>query len=172
MRKTGTIKSLNVSPKGSYEGILLAVGQQTIQVNFPKQEPNGLGFKWVPGATLRLAVAPEEPYGAPEHKVFRLIQIIGTEDMHRRFSGRVERSNYALHGEVNGGILESGDFLHLKPEGAQVASLKGGMTLEGKGEMKPMFGGHFVIEAEEVNGHHLERKQKPKKNAHSNVAER
>ncbi len=70
----------------------------------------------------------------------------------RRFSGRIERLNYALHGEVNGGILESGDFLHLKPEGARAVGLVVGMAVEARGTTKPMPGGCFVIEAEEVNG--------------------
>ena len=70
----------------------------------------------------------------------------------RKFSGRIERLNYALHGEVNGGILESGDFLHLKPEGAQAVGLVVGMAVEARGTTKPMPGGRFVIEADEVNG--------------------
>jgi hypothetical protein len=70
----------------------------------------------------------------------------------RKFSGRIERLNYALHGEVNGGIFESGDFLHLKPEGAQAIGLAVGMVVEARGTTKPMPGGRFVIEADEVNG--------------------
>ena len=34
-----------------------------------------------------------------------------------RFAGNVERLNDSLRGEVNGGILDGGDFLHPKPHG-------------------------------------------------------
>ena len=83
--------------------------------------------------------------------------------LRRKFSGRIERLNYALHGEVNGGILESGDFLHLKPGGAQAIGLALGMAVEARGKTKPMPGGRFVIEADEVNGTvigHDKRKKK------------
>lgn len=168
MHKTGTIKSLNVSPKGSYEGLLLAVGKQTIQVNFPKEEAHGLGVKWVVNSPVALEVMPEEPYGNPKHEVFRFARFLGPHNGTRErqdghFSGTIESLNYALHGEVNGGILDSGDFLHLKPEGAAAVGLKCGMAVEGKGAMKPMVGGHSVIEAEEVNGIAIEHKKAKKK---------
>jgi hypothetical protein len=71
--------------------------------------------------------------------------------------------NYALHGEVNGGILESGDFLHLKPEGARAIGLALGMAVEARGKTRPTPGGWFVIEADEVNGtiigHHKGKKK-------------
>jgi hypothetical protein len=83
-----------------------------------------------------------------------------------KFSGRVARLNYALHGEVNGGILESGDFLHLKPEGARAVGLKLGLSVKGKGKTKPMADGHLVIEADEVNGIPIERHKGPHKAPH------
>ena len=38
MKKTGTIKALNVSPKGFYEGFLLKAGQKLVQINLPKHD--------------------------------------------------------------------------------------------------------------------------------------
>jgi hypothetical protein len=70
--------------------------------------------------------------------------------------------NYALHNEVNGGILESGDFLHLKPEGAAAAGLKLGIA-ERTGEMEPRTGGCSVIQAED--GIATERRKAKKKHA-------
>ncbi|HEV2175461.1 MAG TPA: hypothetical protein VGR71_17930 [Nitrospira sp.] len=168
MRKKGILKSLNVSPKGSYEGLLLAVGRQIIQVNFPKDEAHGLGVKWVAESTLTVEVIPEKRNGSPEHEVFKFLRFLGVDDgtlttRRDRFSGTVERLNYALHGEVNGGILDSGDFLHLKPEGAAALGLKCGMAVEGRGAMKPMVDGHSVIEAEEVNGIAIGHKKAKKK---------
>jgi hypothetical protein len=172
MRKTGTIEALNVSPKGFHEGFLLRTGKKLVQINLPKGE-----FIWgkilTSGEQLTVEIEPEQPHGKPEHAVFSLVRLLGVNghlaeggDKHgsRRFSGSIVRLNYALHGEVNGGILDSGDFLHLKPEGAREAKLKAGMQVEGLGMTKPMVGGHAVIEAEEVNGIVI-RHKKAKKHA-------
>jgi hypothetical protein len=86
---------------------------------------------WAPNGEISIEVEAEEPWGRPAHKAFRLVRVVDkggrkAETDHRpptQFSGRIEKLNCALHGEVNGGILESGDFLHLKPEGAQAVSV-------------------------------------------------
>jgi len=148
-----------VSPKGFYEGFLLKNGTAAVQINLPKDHRH-FGDEWRPGAPIRVEVAPEEPRGTPEHLVFRMVRVIDTShgepdrktEKSVEFSGRIERLNYALHGEINFGILDSGDFLHLKPEGARTVGLISGMTVKGRGRTKPMVGGRFVIEAEEVNG--------------------
>ena len=171
MKKTGTVKSLNMSPKGFYEGAVLTAGKETMQVNFPKEEAQHFADALTPGAEVSLEVEPEESRGTPAHPVFRLVHLSNGHaagehgPKHKTFSGRVERLNYALHGEVNGGILDSGDFLHLKPEGARAVDLKTGMEVEGQGPTKPMAGGHVVIEAEEVNGVAIKHGKPPKKHA-------
>jgi hypothetical protein len=160
MKKTGTLQSLNVSPKGFYEGFLLKSHKEIIQINLPKEHLHSFADGWPSNGEISVEVEAEEPWGAPAHKVFRLVRVMDnghrkTEDdphLRKTFSGRIERLNYALHGEVNGGILESGDFLHLKPEGARAVGLAVGMAIEARGTTKPMPGGRFVIEADEVNG--------------------
>jgi hypothetical protein len=80
----------------------------------PRELTHTFGDAWMPQKEVSLEVEPEEPRGTPEHKVFRLVRALGKDGDgtqsrtgQHRFSGRVERLNYALHGEVNGGILES-----------------------------------------------------------------
>jgi hypothetical protein len=145
MKKTGAVEALNMSPKGFCEGFLLRTAKGTVQINFPKDEAEALGRTFHPGDEIAIEVEPQNPHGEPQHKVFRLVN-------DNRFSGRVVQLNYALHGEVNGGILDSGDFLHLKPEGARAVGLATGMEVEGRGVRKPMTGNRSVIEAEVVNG--------------------
>jgi hypothetical protein len=151
---------MNISPKGFYEGFLLKSGKNVVQVNLPKEHLHSFADGWASDGEISVEVEAEEPWGSPAHKVFRLVRVVDNgvrqadKNRHspRKFSGRIERLNYALHGEVNGGILESGDFLHLKPEGAQAVGLEVGMAVEARGTTKPMPGGRFVIEADEVNG--------------------
>jgi hypothetical protein len=171
MKKTGIIEALNVSPKGFYEGFLLRAGKKLIQINLPKHElaPEEKGLEV--GKKITAELEPEKPHGEPEHQVFRLIRSAGVQgssagvEDHRakHFSGYIERLNYALHGAVNGGILDSGDFLHVKPQGARALKLTPGMEVAGRGRTKPMVGGHSVIEAEIVNGIEIDH-HKAKKN--------
>ena len=126
------------------------------------------------GGKIKVEIAPEKnKKGAASHTVYRLLSVksnghekfsLAKVERHDslRFSGKVAQLNYALHGEVNGGILNTGEFLHLKPHGAAVLDLALGMKLSGKGSLKPMLGSHRVIEAEEVNGVKLEKKPKKK----------
>ena len=161
MQIRGTVQSFNLSPKGCYEGLLLKTPQELMQVNFSKEWSASMSEMAPPGSEIAFDVQPMEPEGRPAHPVFQLIAIAGAG----KFSGKIERLNYALHGEVNGAILTNGDFVHTKPHGAATLQLKAGMKVEGHGESKPAADGHRIIEAEEVNGLPLEKKPKPKKKA-------
>ncbi len=164
IHKTGTVQSFNVSPKGSYEGLLLKENGRTVQVNFSPDLADNIRSAAAVGETIEFEVEPVETRGEHSHPVYRLMSF-KNGNRNGDFSGKVLRLNYALHGEVNGGILDTGDFLHLKPHGAAALELAVGMEVKGTGVSKPMVGGHRVIEAEEVNGVHLEHKPKPKKKA-------
>ena len=177
MRKNGIVQAFNASPKGAYEGLLLQAKDELIQINFPQEFAAKIAELAPPESAVQVQVEPQETKDHACHPVFRLVGLInsdkgkfslaagnGHKDGH--FSGKVERLNYALHGEVNGAILDSGDFLHVKPHGAAALELTVGMKVKGNGATKPMIGGQRVIEAEEVNGLPMEHKPKPKKKAH------
>jgi hypothetical protein len=165
VKTTGAVEALNVSPKGHYEGFLLRTSKGVIQINIPKDGMPGRLPE--PGEKVSAEVEKEPPHGEPQHKVFRLHRLLNgssgkTEKKNTRFHGRVARLNYALHGEVNGGILDSGDFLHLKPAGAREVGLAIETEVKGRGSSRPMVDGHLVIEADEVNGIAIHRgKKKP-----------
>ena len=173
----GTVQGFNVSPRGIYEGFLLQTKTETIQINFPREWAAAVADLAPVGSEVQVEAGPEKEKGHPSHPVYQLIRMkngskneLSVAASHgqdgTRFSGTVERLNYALHGEVNGGILDIGDFLHLKPQGAAALEIAVGMKVKGVGSTKPMIGGHLVIEAEEVNGIKLDHKPKPKKKAH------
>jgi hypothetical protein len=163
MQKQGIVEAFNISPKGEYEGMLMKSGGEVIQVNFRKEWGPQIKEAAAPGAKLAIEVEEEETHEHACHPVFRLVNLAGANG---DFSGKVTRLNYALHGEVNGAILDTGDFLHVKPHGATALKLKTGMKVKGTGARKPMADGHQVIEAEEVNGIRMEKKPKPKKKVH------
>jgi hypothetical protein len=163
MEKTGIVQTFNVSPKGTLEGLLMRIDRDIIQINFRQEFAAEIVSVAAEGKELKADVEPEEAHGHPNHPVFRLLSLGGRNG---HFTGKVKHLNYALHGEVNGAILDSGDLLHVKPNGAAALDLKPGMKVTGKGSSKPMFDGHRVIEASEVNGIQLEKKPKPKKKSH------
>lgn len=163
MEKHGIVRTFNVSPKGGLEGLLMESDGEIIQINFRPEWANDIAAAAAEGKELKAEVEAEEKHGQASHNVFRLTGLGGHNG---RFSGKVKHLNYALHGEANGAILESGDFLHVKPHGAAALGLKPGMKVKGVGRTKPMFDGHQVIEAEEVNGIVMEKKPRPKKKVH------
>ncbi len=177
LKKSGTVQSFNVSPKGIYEGLVIEEGGQVLQINFPHHLSAAISEMVKVGSAIECKAA-ERPLDKPhEHPVYELLALEGkslkqleksggSDQNGNSFSGTVKRLNYALHGEVNGGILDTGDFLHLKPKGAASVGLKTGMKVKGHGPRKSMPGGKSVIEAEEVNGIKIEHKPKPKKHAH------
>ena len=158
VKRTGTVEALNVSPKGFYDGFLLSTHEGLVQINLPKN--GSFGDFLASGDEVSAELARERVRGEPQHPVFRLLRLISHNSEERqtrdvdddRFAGRVKQLNYSLHGEVNGAILDSGEFLHLGPEGARAVGLTVGMSVSGYGARKPMIGSHRVIEAEEVNG--------------------
>lgn len=174
MKKTGTRQCLNISPKGIYEGFLPKSGKSVVQIDLPKEHLHSFADGWPSEGKISVEAKAENSWGAAAHKVFRLVPVMDNgrrkaEDrprIRKHFSGWIERLNYALHSEVNGGIIESGDFLHLKPEGARAINLAVGMAVEGRGKTRPMPGGRFVIEADEVDGavigHHKANKKHAK----------
>lgn len=174
IRKKGTVQAYNVSPKGSYEGLLLEQKDETMQVNFPQELASTLAEAAPLGEAVQVQVQPGDRKKHPVHPVFELVSLTNSagqkiavtqaEPSGSRFAGTVVRLNYSLHGEVNGGILDNGNFLHLKPHGAAAVGIQPGMHVKGKGKTKPMTGNHVVIEADEVNGVRIEKpKKKPAK---------
>lgn len=74
-------------------------------------------------------------------------------------TGTVKFLNYAKHGEANGVVLENGDFIHLKPHGAQALKVAVGQKISATGVAQKMPSGGTVIEhPAQVNGKPLPEK--------------
>jgi hypothetical protein len=160
----GVLQDFNLSPKGGIEGFVLHSEGQTVQVNVTPD----VGFAVVRGIgqNVEATVEPEPAAGKRskgEHPVYSLVTLHGADGKVLIFSdqgdgeiatvqGVVKRINYARNGEANGAVLESGDFIYLKPEGMKRVSLKVGdqVTAEGQSALMPL--GQQVIDAKTVNG--------------------
>jgi hypothetical protein len=161
----GLLKEFNLSPQGGIEGFLLHNADVvTVQVNVTPD----VGFLVIRGIgqNVEVSVEPEDEktkHGKGNHSVYRLINLTGSDGKVLVFASRgdgeavtvegvVKRINYTRHGEANGVVLESGEFIHLKPEGMKAAGLKVAdkVTATGTASLMPL--GQQVIEATTVNG--------------------
>src|SRR5882672_6256109 len=66
-------------------------------------------------------------------------------------SGVVAAIHYAKHGEPNGVVLESGEFIHTRPHGMKKLKLDVGSKVVAHGEVRMTVLGTPLIKAREVN---------------------
>ena len=70
--------------------------------------------------------------------------------------GNVARIHYAKHGQPNGVVLESGEFIHLRPHGMAAIGVGVGAKVSAKGELRMTVLGTRMLEAHHANGHDIE----------------
>ncbi len=155
---SGTVRQHNFSPKGEIEGLVLETEAGPVQVNFPHgPEATELPAP-VPGSMVRFVVGADHraaEHGSGDHPV---CEFVADADAAPEEGGRpatvgvVVRLNYARHGEPNGVVLDTGDFVHLKPHGMRLVPLAIGTRVRAEGVARPTAAGHRVIEASVVNG--------------------
>jgi len=170
----GILQDFNLSPKGGIEGFLLHHDGQAVQINVTPD----VGFAVVRGIgqTVEATCEPERDskHAKGDHPVYNLVSLTGTDGKGLIFSGAgdgalvtlqgiVKRINYARHGAANGVVLDSGEFIHLKPEGMKKVDLKVGdqVTAEGTAGMMPL--GQQVLDAKTVNGTAIAEKKTPRR---------
>jgi len=171
-RFTGTVESFNISPKGTYDGLLLRTKQEVIQFNFPRSWAARVIEIAPVGSTVQASGEPDGDSRPRDHAV-RHLSVLKTNgdtlevdpaNSHQevQLSGTVERINYGKHGDPNGAIINGGDFVHLRPRGAKAISLQLGQVLDVVGETRPSSLHAKVIEAFTVNGIDINKKKAQK----------
>ncbi len=160
----GRFQQLVFSPKGAVEGLMIDTdGVPTQFVCDPHDAGVSDSFMALrPGQALVIegTEAEPSPKGEPEHTVYRLERLVSIDGKPVRARhdadtavGTVVRFNYAKHGAANGVVLDTGDFVHTKPEGMARLQLKIGDKVEAEGDMRPLATGHGgVMEARRING--------------------
>ena len=145
----GTLAQLIYSPRGTIEGLLLDVDGAVAQFVVDKHDTH-LPQHLKAGQPLTLigTLRKPSPKGEAEHEVYDLVEIVGNEhEAEKELSGKVARLNYAKHGEPNGVVLESGDFIHTKPDGLRKLGWKVGDAIKAKGRVQALAtGAGYVLE--------------------------
>jgi hypothetical protein len=157
---SGELQQLLFSPKGGIEGLLMKGGSTSIQVSM---DPATVDASALADALGKPIVAQGSPDHSPKtkdgvHPVYKLEAItkIGGKALKPNgaghpVSGVVASVHYAKHGEPNGVILESGEFIHTRPPGMKKLKLEVGSKVVALGEMRMTAIGTPLIEAHEVN---------------------
>ncbi len=162
----GQILSFNLSPKGVPEGIILQLADTMVQVNFDSEIAGQLTQIVSEGHSVVVEARRDaDVHADAANPVFSLLKLSlgddpksvlvadGAAETDVVVTGKILRLNHARRGEVNGAILDSGEFVHLRPHGVHaVGGLAVGETIEVRGDVRPGWSGHRVIEARSANG--------------------
>lgn len=160
----GRFQHLIYSPKGDIEGLLIATDGVPTQF---VSDPHDRAFADQAGAlregqavVVEGTVAGPSPKGEPAHCVYTFVRLAEVDgqtpeppSLHGEVHGAIVRFNYARHGAANGVILDTGDFVHTRPEGLEKLGLQVGDKIRAEGSARPLVtGSGRVIEARSVNG--------------------
>jgi len=162
---TGTIEGFNYSPRGDIDGVMLKTSDKSIQINLPP----GLGIalsQVSPGGTLKVTASPEP--SETDHPIYEM-QSLTTEqgkkisapgmgdDKFVHEEATIKQLNYARRGEVDGALLDSGDFVHVGPA-ARDLKLSVGQKITVDGFAHAMLtSDHQAIHAVAIDGKRVEQ---------------
>ena len=160
---SGTCQQLLFSPKGGIEGALVKVKGAVVQVSMRPDAGAALAQITGPGKRLRvLAVADHSPKTADgAHPVYQLealadaagqaIEWPDADAANSSVKGVVAALHYARHGQPNGVVLETGEFIHLRPHGMALLGLGVGAKVNAVGTLRMTVLGTRLLEAHQVN---------------------
>ena len=160
---TGTCLQLLFSPKGGIEGALLKVKGAVLQVSLNPEAGALFARVTGPGKRLRLrAVQDHSPKTADgAHSVYQFesladangqaIESADTDPPSTTIKGVVAALHFARHGQPNGVVLETGEFIHMRPHGMALAGLGVGARVSAVGAVRMTVLGTRMLEAHQVN---------------------
>ena len=159
----GVCRQWLFSPKGDVEGVLLAIKGAVVQVTGDPATGRLLTRATSPGKRLRLlATADHSPKTAhASHPVYKFSSFAdaagqpiappGADPAKAVLKGVVAALHFARHGEPNGVVLETGEFIHLRPHGMALLGLGVGAEVRAVGELRLTALGQPMLEARQVN---------------------
>ncbi len=167
-KTAGTFTQIIYSPRGGVEGFLLKVDDEPVQFVVDKHDealPSVVAALET-GQQLIVTGEPTPPSskGAGAHVVQSLVKLVSIDGAAPKkikagsqgYSGTVIRFNYAKHGAPNGYVLDSGDFIHVKPDGFLRLKLQIGDRIKADGDAHFLeTGSGWAVEATSVNGKKL-----------------
>jgi hypothetical protein len=157
---SGTLEQLLFSPKGDIEGLLIKVGAKSVQISMHHATVDARALAGAVGKSIGFTALPDNSPKTKKgvHAVYKLDVITKMAGKAVKFnsdapsiSGVVANIHFAKHGEPNGVVLRSGEFIHTRPLGMKKLKLEVGSKVVAHGERRMTVLGTPVIEAREVN---------------------
>lgn len=165
----GKFQHVFYSPKGQVEGLLMDVEGESVQVIFDRHDSKSpalfLSLKKGQLLALKASAKALAPKGVRAHLVYSFIRLFSV-DGHKptkqipaksvASSGLVTYFNYARHDAANGVVLDTGDFIHIKPKRFSQFSFKVGQRLKATGVIHQLSSGTGrVMKPVQINGQNL-----------------
>jgi hypothetical protein len=158
---SGIVAGYNLDPRGSVNGIILKDGDHLAQLNLPPDQGAPISAAAPIGQKIQASAIAERTNG--DHSIYRLVSLTGPDGKeisiagpqdgpNAHVEGTVKSLNYTPRGDVDGAILDNGDFLQLGPGGAADVKLALDQKISADGKSRPMPGGHNIINPSTVNG--------------------
>jgi hypothetical protein len=160
----GICSQLLFSPKGEVEGVLVKLAGQTVQVALPPHIGAGLARSGSQGKQLHMLAVADNSHKTAEsaHPVYDFESFANTagEAVEPPDSGEHETTvkgvaaqiHFARHGQPNGVVLQTGEFIHLRPHGMALAALEVGAKVSAIGVAGTTVLGTRMLEAHQING--------------------
>jgi hypothetical protein len=160
---SGTCQQLLFSPKGGIEGALVKVKGALLQLSMHPDMGAAFARSAAPGKRLRVLAAadhsPKTKDGA--HPVYQFkafadaqghaVDKPGSDPANTTIKGSVAALHFARHGQPNGVVLETGEFIHMRPHGIAQVGLGVGAKVTAIGELRMTVLGTRMLEARVVN---------------------
>lgn len=160
---SGTCQQLLFSPKGGIEGALVKVKGAVLQLSMHPDIGAAFARSAAPGKRLRVLAtvdnSPKTKDGA--HPVYQFesfadamgqaVELTGSDPADTTIKGVVAALHYARHGQPNGVVLETGEFIHMRPHGMAQVGLGVGAKVNAVGDLRMTVLGTRMLEARVVN---------------------
>ena len=156
---SGTCQQILFSPKGGVEGALVKRKGSALQLLMHPDAGAALALSTAPGKRLRvLSTADHSPKtrdGAHPVYLFEAFAVANgnatdtasSYPAHTTIRGIVDALHYARHGHPNGVVLETGEFIHMRPHGMAQVGLGVGAKVTAFGELRSTVLGTRMLEA-------------------------
>ncbi len=157
---TGTVDGYNRDPRGRINSVVIKSGGRLDQFGLPPDLAAGLSTIAPAGQQVTAVGVPEREVG--DRTIYRTTKLTGaggkeiavptpgTPPTPVHVEGTITRLNFAAGGEVDGAMLDNGDYVHTGAPAA--ATLAVGSKLSADGPAVQLADGNQAIEATTVNG--------------------
>ena len=158
----GTVDGFNRDPRGRVDSVVVKAADGKLdQFNLPPDLGDVAVHVAAEGHRVTAVGSPERMVG--DRTIFRLSKLTGADgkaaltaptpgvpEPTETVEGTVRRLNVSPRGEVDGAVLDGGDYVHTGPAAAAGLSVGGKVSVVGVA--RPMADGHRAVEATTVNG--------------------